>query len=454
MSSAGRPSPVSWAGIGRAASFVLPTASVLVAAMVFLGPGALRPALGARVLGLPADGAPAVALRVEVVRSMYEITDSGGIKDLLVEASAPGQTLRAFHGPTGEDGIAEVLLTGSAPVRGPVAIRVTSLGAHPRLLAGGEIPLGRPEPATLRPGTLAGTAGGELPLQVEATRGFLAAPFAETVRVHVGDPALGAHAEVELAGPGIDVVPAKQTADASGTAVFAVKALAHQVELTVTARAAGKIGRWEGTLPVIPGAMWLSPPSRDGALAILSPSPRERAYVSFWGAQGRLGGAVVPLARDAQGFYSGEVTPPDGSAAERLLYATLAGDAVERGAGTAGWPIHPAEGAVVPRPIDLLLDGVPGALEREKQRAWVTRRAGLLLIGSAALAEVLLLLSAGRASQRKLEAHMIDASGTLPAADRARLLAAAREHPLLRALLAAALVGLGFAMVAALATFR
>ncbi len=42
----------------------------------------------------------------------------------------------------------------------------------------------------------------------------------------------------------------------------------------------------------------------------------------------------------------------------------------------------------------------------------------------------------------------------MPEADRARLLGAAREHPALRALLAASLVGLAFAMVAALSTFR
>lgn len=166
-----------------------------------------------------------------------------------------------------------------------------------------------------------------------------------------------------------------------------------------------------------------------------------------------MGGAVVPLARDAQGFYAGELTPPDLPSA-RLLYATVAGDPMEKGAGTVAWPIRPAEGAVVPRLLALLLDGIPGALEREKQRAWVTRRAGLLLIATAALAEVLLLLTGGRASQRRLEAHMTGASGTLPEADRAKLLDSAREQPVLRALLVVALVGLGFAMVGALATFR
>src|SRR4051812_21142257 len=106
MSPAGRSSPWSGAAVGRAATFVLPTASVLVAALVFLGPGALRPTVSARVYGLPTDGARSLALRIEMVKSLYAVEERGGAQELLVEASAPGQTLRAWHGTTGPDGIA------------------------------------------------------------------------------------------------------------------------------------------------------------------------------------------------------------------------------------------------------------------------------------------------------------------------------------------------------------
>jgi hypothetical protein len=138
----------------------------------------------------------------------------------------------------------------------------------------------------------------------------------------------------------------------------------------------------------------------------------------------------------------------------RVLYAVVAGDAHEQGSGTVAWPILPPEGAATPQPMAMLLDGLPAAQEREKQRAWATRKTGLVLIGAAALAEVLLLLLQSRASQRRLEAHLQDASTAMPEADRARLMGAAREHPLLRALTAVTLVGLAFAMVAALSTFR
>ena len=457
MSSAGRSSPWSGAALGRVATFVLPTASVLIAALVFLGPGALRPALGVRVRGLPAEGARTVALRVELVRSRYDVVDTGGVQELLVEASAPGQTLRAWHGETGPDGIAEVRLEAQSPIlRGPLALGVSAVKPRPKLLAAGEVPLRRPAAAFVQLGRLNGTVHGDLAVRVDATRGFLASPFPEVLRVLVSpagmDVPLGTRAEVTVSGPGLDATPPKLTTDERGAGAFRLKALAHQVELTLDVRAGDRTARWEGTLPVLPGAMWLSPKGSSSTLALLSPVPRERAYVSFWSEEGRVGGAVVPLARDPLGFFAGEVAMPEVSA--RLLYATVAGDPLEQGVGTVGWPLQPPEGVVSPQPLALLLDGLPAALEREKQRAWTTRRSGLVLIGAAALAEVLLLLFQGRDSQRKLEAHLEEASGSVSEADRARLRSAGRDHPLMRAVLVVALVGLGFAMVAALSTFR
>jgi hypothetical protein len=433
------------------ATFVLPTASVLVAALVFLGPGGLRPVLAGRVHGRPADGGHAVALRVEVVKCLHDVVESGGSHELLVEASAPGQTLRAWHGESGPDGIAEVRLEASVPVRGRVAVTMTAVAPKPKLLAGGEIPLSRAPPALVQLASLPGAARGDLAIRVDAGRGVLAAPFPEVLQVVVS-PA--GRAEVELSGLGIDVAPPNLTTDERGAAMFRVKALAHQVELTVQARAGDKTGRWEGALPVLPGALWLSPPAPSGGpLALLSPVPRERAYVSFWSEEGRVAGAVVPLARDALGFHAGEVKAPDLPSA-KVVYAVVAGDPLEQGAGTVAWPLVPPDGAATAQPMAMLLDGLPAAQEREQLRAWATRRTGLVLIGAAAVAEVLLLLLQSRASQRRLEAHLREASGAMSEADQAQVMGSAREHPLLRALTAVTLVGLGFAMVAALSTFR
>ena len=78
----------------------------------------------------------------------------------------------------------------------------------------------------------------------------------------------------------------------------------------------------------------------------------------------------------------------------------------------------------------------------------------------AAIAEALLLLMLSRASQRRLEAHLVAASSAshgdeaLPEEDRQKLLSAAREHPILRLALAVALTFLAFALVTAMSTFR
>ncbi|MFT3769327.1 MAG: hypothetical protein QM820_28145 [Minicystis sp.] len=475
MSSAGRPSPLPDAPVDpprpigeravRAAIFVLPVFSVLVAALVFLGPGALRPAPAARVRGLPAEGARAAALRVEVVQSYYDVVDAAPASDLVVEATAPGQSLTPWRGAAGTDGIADVTLTAGSPLHGPLALKITAIGPRgPRLLAGGEVTLRRPAPAFVQLGVIRGTTSGDLAVRVDAARGVMASPFPETLRISVSpagaDVPLGQRADLTLSGAGLDLAPDRITTDERGSASVQVKALAHNVELSITARAGDKSGRWEGTLPVVPGAIWLDPASKNGELALVSPSPRERAFVSLWSEEGRLSGAAVPLARDAFGFFRGQVTAPIPAGA-RLVYATVAGDPLEQGSGTVAWPLRPAEGAVVAaQAIHLLLDGVPAALEREKQRAWAARRAGLVLIGLAALAEVLLLLLQSRAAQRRLEAHLTSASAAgeagdaLPADDRARLMGAAREHPLLRAVVLISLVALGFAMIGALATFR
>ena len=443
---------------GRAAIFALPIFSVLVAALVFFGPGALHAATGARVRGLPVEGGRALALRIEVVRSLYDVVDTAPLTALEVEAGAPGQGLAAWRGAVGSDGIADVRLEASAPLRGSAVVRVTSAReGRTVLLAGGEIRLRAPAPAFVQLGSVGGAVHGDLAVRVDATRGVLASPFPELMRVAVtsvlGDAPVG-RVEVALEGAGLEITPDHLTTDARGIGAFRVKALAHGVELSITARAGDKTARWEGTLPVVPGALWIDPERAGDALSIVSAVPRERTYLSVWSEEGRIFGAVVPLAREPDGFFRGKVSAPLPPGA-RLVYATVAGDPVEQGSGTVAWPLRPAEGAVAgARTLELLLDGVPAAVEREKLRAWTARRNGLLVIGAAALAEVLLFLLQSRASQRRLDAHLRQASAELSEADRAQVLGAGREQPLLRALLAMALVGLGFALVAALSTFR
>ncbi|WP_437619490.1 hypothetical protein [Sorangium sp. So ce1151] len=475
-----------------AATHVLPAVGIGLAALVLLGPGTQRMATGVRVWGAPVAGSEALALRIEGVRRLYGADDPAALQDLEVSAASAGAPLERWTGSTGEDGIAEALLRAPGGLQEPVVVRIARDGGAQLLLEEQRVPLVPALPATetsalpgaAHGGALPGAAHGELRLRVTAARGAMAAPFPERVRVAVetedGAPAAGARVEASAVGADLEGQgsgPVQVMADARGAAELTLKPLAHAVELSLRATRPGSAppgtrgspgeGTWEGTMPVIPGAIWLDPGGLAGerpALRLISPAPKPRAYVSIGGAHGRLLGAVVPLAPDGAGYFAGALTLPDGPAlgAGAVEWAVIASDPYEQGAGTVAWPLSPTAGPAAPRRVALLADGLPAAEAREQARASGARRAGLAVLGATAVAQMLLLALRSRAARRRLEAHLAAAStdedGTagapLSREDRGRLLAAARAEPLLSVLALAALVGLSFAAVAALATFR
>ncbi|WP_437606138.1 hypothetical protein WMF20_34685 [Sorangium sp. So ce834] len=470
-----------------AATYVLPALSIGLAALVFLGPGAQRMATGVRVWGAPIAGSEALALRIEGVRRLHGADDPAALPEIEVSATSAGAPLAGWSGSTGKDGIGEALLRAGGGLKAPVVVRILRGGDA---LLEQEVPLSPPLPtadASALPGAadaspLPGAAQGELRLRVTVARGAMAAPFPEPVRVTVetedGAPVPGARVEASAVGAdlgGQGSGPAQITADARGAAELTIRPLAHTVELTLRAArpgsappgARGAGGAWEGRLPVIPGAIWLDPAGLAGErpeLRLTSPAPKPHAYVSIGGAHGRLLGAVVPLAADGGGFFSGTLALPDGQPPGAAGWAVVASDPYERGAGTVAWPLSPAASPVAPRRVALLADGVPAAEARERARASRARRAGLLVLGAAGVAEMLLLALRARTARRRLAAHLAAASGgegedgtdgaPLSREDRGRLLATVRAEPILSVLALAALVGLSFAAVAALATFR
>ncbi|WP_437955436.1 hypothetical protein WME76_28480 [Sorangium sp. So ce119] len=465
-----------------AATYVLPALGMGLAAGVLLGPGSQRMTTGVRVWGAPVAGSEALALRIEGVRRLYGAEDPAAIPELEVSAASAGAPLERWIGPIDADGIGEALLRAPDGLTAPVVVRIARGG---EVLLEQQVPLAPPLPAetSALPGAahasaLPGAAHGELRLRVTAARGAMAAPFPEPVRVAVetedGAPIAGARVEASAVGADLEgrgSGPIEVVADARGAAELSLKPLSHAVELTLRATRPGGPpgagGSWEGRLPVIPGAIWLDPGGLGGeqpALRLVSPAPKPRAYVSIGGARGRLRGAVVPLAPDGAGFFAGTLALPDGPARLAAGWAVVASDPYEQGAGTVAWPLSAATGEASPRRVTLLADGLPAAEARERARASRARRAGLAVLGATAAAEMLLLALRSRAARRRLEAHLAAASGgagedgaagaPLSREDRGRLLAAARAEPLLSVLALAALVGLSFATVAALATFR
>jgi hypothetical protein len=450
--------------LGRIAILVIPTVAVAVTALVLLGPGALRPAVGVRLRGVPLAGGHVVALRLEAVKSLYDVDDVTALGGIHVDAVAGGARLGTWSGDADVDGIAEVRLESPAPIEGPLGVVVTRNGA---LLAKGSIPLRPAEAIGTRRGFVPGTVEGALAIQVEAVRGALAAPFPETLSLTVTEVLGGApvQADLELAVLGADLaavgstvnaapvaLPYRLTTNNRGAARVVLKPLSHDVNLTITAKTLEKTGRWDGLMPIVPGAAWIDPAGGLGPLTVVSPAPHAFAYLSFWSEEGRVAGAALPLSKDPDGFYRARVTPPLPTGA-RILYVSVAGDPLEGGAGTVAWPLRPAEAAVTTRPFELLLDGIPAARALEKARAWSSRRAGLAVIAAAALAEILLLLYRSRVSQQKLEAHFLEGEAA-DSPERPALLRAAREHMVLRALVGVAMIALAFAIIGALTSLR
>lgn len=455
--------------LGRLATTVLPAVTIGVTAIVLLGPGRPRAAIGARVWGLPVAGEGAVAYRIEGVRRLLGVDDAALLRGLRLEVRDAEGVAAAWSGDTSADGIAEAVARLSRPLRGPVHLRVESAGEvlgegrialeEPPTIASPKTP---PKPITSTTTKIPGNTKGEVSASVEVVRGVLIAPFEDAIRISIaGKTPGGAILEPSIIGG--EIRPARAKTDPDGHATFYTKPLAHMVELSLAVTAeGGERGTWEGILPVVPGGIWIEPLQKSDAsslagespspeIRVVSPAPRSRAYLSILSEQGRVFGAVIPLAPDSAGYSSGRVKI-EIPAGARTLKAVVAGDPFEQGAGTVAWPLLPPEGTAEIQRIEVLIDGLPAAESRERARASAARRAAAFLVGAAAVVEVLLLLLRSRASQRALEKHLAGASESLSAADTRNLLASARDQPVLWTLALSAIVALGFALVLAFAT--
>ncbi len=441
----------------RVATYGVPVASVVIAALVVLGPGAPRASTGVRVVGRSVQGSTVLALRMISVRRLYGVDEIASGGRVRVEASEAGAALGAWEGDLGDDGIGEALVRLSRPATSAIDVRVLAGGVA---RAWGPIVPVAPEAPTRGARAVAGLASGEIAIEVSVARGVMTAPQADTVAIR----ALGGAKDVtvHVTAPGADLGTTFAGGDArlpaDGVLRFAARPLAHDLELTIDASSdLGRRGRWEGHLPVVPGAMWLDPASAPGRVRVVTPAPRDRAYVSIIGADGdRLFGASIPLSREAGATAAIELP----ALPRAPHHAVLAGDPMEQGTGTVAWPIAGAdEGAVIPRPVDVLIDGMPEVEAREGRRAGDARGSAMLLLGAAGLAEALLLARQSRLSRQRLEQHFAaaaeaakaDVAAGGPTIDLSRT----TERGLGFALaLYGALIVLAFAMVAALASFR
>ncbi len=430
----------------------------MVTAAVLIGPGATRKAAFVRVYGSPVAGSSALSLRIEGAERLFGIDENAALENLEVEVRDGATTLGPVRFSLGPDGVSEVWLEATKPLIGPLHLRVTK---GQTVLAEGRVNLAAPtiDRTLLTPLNLPGHTTGNVAISVSVRRGVLAAPFSETLDIRVG---LAPHVsptnqgfggiELKASAPGANVSPEKFVTDEHGAATIQVTPFAHHIELSIEAKSdAHGEGHWDSVLPVVPGAIWLDPNTKNG-FDFVSPTSRDRVYLSFTGEQGRTNGLVLPVARDEQGFYRGhvDVGPQLRGSATQVM---VSGDPQEQGPATVAWPIDQGREIVAAPRIQRLFDGGTAAEARERQRATRVRRLALLVVIAATIFEVLYIITKSRSSQRKLEESLERMADEGPEAERAQITRAARQDsPVLRVTLAVALVLLAFAMIGAMST--
>lgn len=433
----------------------MPSFAVLATAALVLGPGRERPAIGARLWGIPRDGGTVAAFRIETLERQYGSDRAVAVDGLELSVRLAGSEIGRWTGRSGDDGVAEALVRAERPLSGPIELRIRS---GRTLLGEGPLPQRPLPPLTLEKRRVEGTAEGPVKLQLDIVRGVLAAPFPGSVRVLAmrdGSPAEGIFLKPSANGAETPAIGREIVTSSTGEATFSVTPTWHAVDLKVEATDRSvnppTISKWEGGLPVQPGALWLGL-SRPQA-EILSPVPRERVYVTAIGAMGRVFGQVVALSKNDSGFYQGtlDMTELTRHGAEAV---TLAGDPTEVGSGTVTWPVDSSWAVVAAPRVERLYDGLPFAELREQKRAGTARLASVTVALLAGVFEVILLVLYSRESQRKLAAHLAQLSEDAEERAAASRMTAAPISRAITLVVTIGLVVLGFGAVAAFAIVR
>lgn len=445
----------------RAALYLMPSMAVLATAVLVLGPGRERPAVGARVWGVPAEGARAAAFRLETIERQFGSDQVLAIDGLELSVEQGGRRLAAWSGASGGDGVAEAPFETAEPLSGAIDVRVTR---GRTLLAEGAIAMRSvPAPAFERRAA-EGATKGPIALRVEIGRGILAAPFLGTLLVRAtreGKAAAGLVLRPKVEGAQLFQMGHQTTTDLNGEATLRIQPTWHSVELQIEATdpasAPGaapeprETSTWDGSLPVKPGAIWLS---LDRAQrTVVSPAPRDRAYVSGLSDRGRVFGAVVPLVKNEAGLFEGTL-PVEDLARLRVQAVTVAGDLQEVGSGTVTWPLEGTAAVVNAPRVELLLDGVPLAERLEKKRAGSARLASVGVALVAAVFEAVLLVLYSRASQARLAAHLARASEDADDRAAAARMTASPASRMFTLVTAVGLVVLAFGAIAVFAIVR
>ncbi len=263
-----------------------------------------------------------------------------------------------------------------------------------------------------------GEHDGVLHVTARLLRGPFVPPFADTLRLEVSD-AKGAPIDA-LVDPHVDGGTFSVTTKGDGArhAVdLLVTPIADQIEVDASARTPdGRTGSFSGKLPTAMGALWLSPTDpHDTSITVVSAAPHDRAFVSLYDEERRLGGHVVKLEERSDGFHAGTFERSDREASAR--YAVLATDEREASRAATVWALEPVgEGGVHVhvRRLAVVLDGFPDAVAKETGRLKNVHRVLVGFVVLLALVEIVLLGTVAKRARRDATLHFqsaLDADG-------------------------------------------
>ncbi|MBL9025878.1 MAG: hypothetical protein JNL21_27025 [Myxococcales bacterium] len=373
----------------RTLLLALPAVATALVVVVLFGPGQERPVVAARVMTSGAEPDGPRSLRIETIERGAPIPRPVSLDEVSLFAS--GQDTPLWKGRTGPAGVVEAALAAPLPPGSRVRVRTGQRTLAEGVLKG----KGGPAPSATA-AALPGVVEGDLVVSARIATGTLVPSIPGVVSVEVRDGA-GLVSEATLAMTGSSVEPPTlEVGVKDGRALLPLTAIAPPAVIDLTAKAGSRSGTLRVELPTVMGAIAAS--IADDELTLVSPAPRDVAFVSLFDDLGRTGGGVVELQAAPDGFFRGKM--PIGSDVRAV---TVSSDAYEVGASTVTWPGVERSGAASAPRLTIALDGMPAAVAAETTRLARVRTATTAALSLAAALEIALLLWTRR-----------DARGALP----------------------------------------
>ncbi|MBI3200413.1 MAG: hypothetical protein HYZ29_02650 [Myxococcales bacterium] len=436
--------------LGRLVLYSLPLSTVVVIAFALFVVGAPRAYHGVRLHGGPTEGASRLSLRLSAVERYTEVEAPARLDDLVVTARLEDGRAASARVATDELGTANVALDLGGPIRGPVAVGVTSARG---VLARGNLSLAPErwlERLRERGGVLPGQSSGALVVRAVPARGAFAIPFGDPLSIEVsraGGPVVGARVSVEL--EGATLAGDARPTDARGRTSVTLAPVDHIASVILRAATdAGETGTFTGALPIAVGALRAT--RQDDQLRVDCAIERELAYFAVITERERLLGGVVTLSPNGRGGSVGLAPLPP--LPPGPVWAVVSGEPELDSASTVGWPIAGPSDGEPPKaravPDRLLLDGLTLGFAAETKRRQEARHVALGFTLLAGLLAAALLVREGQRSACELDEHL-KAAGAEPSQRQEQA-----KKRWLGLIVAVLCVGMGFAVLLLVAMYR